>query len=163
MPTAVNLLEAKKAKILEDAQNAAAEIDHDLKKLQEMEEIVKKYGLVIVETGKDAVQGSYAILQHNKPNSRKRGTESLHHRAVREAEEVIRAAGKPVSLSDLHAAIVQKGVELGGRRPQNTLSAYLSGSENVESIRKGWWWLKGAPVPNQDINILFEKKSPVDA
>lgn len=147
MTTAIKLLEAKKAKILEDAQSAAAEIERDQKTLQEL---ANKYGLAIVVTGTLAAAepGDTASVT-GQTSGAKRRPESLHRRAVREAEEIIRAAGKPVSLKELHDAIVQKGVQLGGQRPQNTLSAYLSGSENVESIRKGWWWLKGMPTPDE--------------
>jgi hypothetical protein len=148
--TAIKLLEAKKAKILEDAQHAAAEIEHDLKKLQEMQELANKYGLSIVETGSLNAQTPNATPpRHNGHGLRQRGTESLHRRAVREAEEIIRASGQPVSLSDLHDALIQKGVKLGGQRPQSTLSAYLSQSGKVESVRKGWWGLKGTAVQNE--------------
>ncbi len=143
MTTAIKLLEAKKAKILEDAQNAAAEIDLLLK-------LANKYGVAIAVTGTlAAVETGDKASSAGQTSAVKRRPESLHRRAVREAEEIIRAAGKPVPLKELHDAIIQKGVKLGGERPQNTLSAYLSGSENVESIRKGWWWLKGMPTPDE--------------
>lgn len=140
---AIKLLETKKAKILEDAQKAAAEIDLLLK-------LANKYGVAIAVTGTLAAvePGDTANFAGQTPGAKRR-PESLHRRAVREAEEIIRAAGMPVALKELYDAIAKKGVTLGGQRPQNTLSAYLSGSENVESVRKGWWGLKGMPTPDE--------------
>lgn len=105
-----------------------------------MQELVNKYDLAIVETGGFKVEESDAhstVNRHVESSSKQQRPESLHRHAVREAEEIIRAAGMPVALKELYDAIAKKGVNLGGQKPQNTLSAYLSGSENVESIRKG--------------------------
>lgn len=126
---------AKKLKILKDAKTAAAEIDHDLK---ELERITAKYGLETVE-GRPATEKQRDLTDGS--------VEPISRRSPREAEALIRAAHKPLYIIDIYEGLRKRGLKIGGERPRSTLSAYLSQAPNLESIRRGWWWLKGEPIP----------------
>lgn len=155
MPDSLKLLEAKKAKILAEAEARAAEIDRDMAQLQEANEIVAqiaaKYGFATAGAT-DSAQRDDADAPPSdssaSPEQKPKASESQQTLAIRAAEEIIRSKGKPVSLERLYDEIIGRGIRLGGQRPQNTLSAYLSNGENLQSVRKGWWWIKDMPIPS---------------
>ena len=72
---------------------------------------------------------------------------SVSRQVIDEAERLARAKGRPVPLSAIFSQIENKGIKVGGVRPLSTLSAYLSQSERLKLIRRGWWWLKGVQIP----------------
>jgi hypothetical protein len=140
MVDAASILKAKKAKILADAQRAADAVDVDLRDLERFRELADKYGLDLVEK----VNGHVALVDgvFFDPDG------PAYKAAISISENAIRAAGGPLELSQLYDACVSAGVKLGGKRPQSTLSAYLSHDRStVKSIRKGVYDLKGKPAP----------------
>ncbi len=141
------MLEAKKAKILAAAKKAAAEIDQDIEKIDELEAVASKYGLKLVEQTMANARGSNQTVR--EPTHDTAVIKAVSRQAVECAEKYIRAHGSPVPLSRLGAEVENHGIKVGGVRPLSTLSAYLSQSEHLESIRKGWWWLKGVPIPRR--------------
>jgi hypothetical protein len=130
MANAQKLLEAKKAKIQAKAQKEIAEID-------ELVRLAEKHGLDVVErvTGTAA-----AAMPVTSPSM------SIFTRAKTEGEAIIRAAGKPVPLDNLHIELVKRGIVIKGKRPKNTLSAYLGQNPALVSTSAGWW-LKDVVMP----------------
>jgi hypothetical protein len=135
------ILEAKKAAILAAADKQVSEIDADI---QALERLADKYGLdVVARTGDTLVmlEAKDASAATSIPISG-----SLYTRAKQGGELIIRAAGKPVPLADIHEELVKRGVIIGGKTPKNTLSAYLGQNPNLISTSRGWW-LKDVPLP----------------
>lgn len=134
----LEILRAKKAKILADAQREAESLDADARELERFKALAEKYGLAVVEKGapvKEAI---------SRPDT----NGAAYKAAISVAEQALKAAGKPLELSELFDACHSVGVRLAGKRPQSTLSAYLAHDKStVHSIRKGVYWLKGVPEP----------------
>ena len=145
------MLEAKKAKILADARKAAAEIEQDIEKIDELRVLASKYGFELVEQNQAKASSAAPKVAESPDDDASNGAviKSTSRQAVEQAEKYVRAHGAPVPLSRLMAEMEQHGIKIGGVRPLSTLSAYLSQSEKLESIRKGWWWLKGVPLPRR--------------
>jgi hypothetical protein len=140
------------------SQQRTAEIAADMEALKKLKEITAKYGLTIVSG--DPVKNSaaqppvahlpiYKLPHHG----------SVYTRAKAAGEAVIRAAGKPMQLSDVFDELVKHGIEIGGKTPKNTLSAYLGQNPNLVSTPRGWW-LKATPVPAHDRGPADHSKIP---
>ncbi|MFZ1962268.1 MAG: hypothetical protein WAU78_02145 [Roseiarcus sp.] len=140
----ITILRAKKAKILADAQREADALDADVRKLKELSSLADKYGFALIEkdNGQLAPDGAAdegIVVDLDGPS---------YKAAISASEQALKAANQPLELSELFDACESVGVKLGGKRPQSTLSAFLSHeSSTVESISKGVYWLKGVPVP----------------
>jgi hypothetical protein len=144
------ILRAKKAKILADAKAAAAKlvaaaqleadaVDADMRLFEQLRPLADKYGLDLVEKANGHGGEEAIAVNLDAP---------AYKAAIAVAEQALKAAGHPLELSELFDACESIGVRLGGKRPQSTLSAYLSSSHStVQSIRKGVYWLKNVPVP----------------
>ena len=92
-----------------------------------------------------------------KPEQLEKGVNYL--KAIAAAEAVIRSEGRPVELKVIYDRI-HDAVDLSGEKPRNVLSAYLSHQKStLQSVRKGWWWLKDTPIPPDD---LQENQGPVN-
>ena len=143
MSNSADLIRAKRAKILADAQRQAASLDELLR----LAELADQHGFVLVEkAASDAGNDSHIDeiadgINVNGP---------AYKAAISVAKQAIRQANWPLELSQIYDACVSTGVPLGGKRPQSTLSAYLSHpASTVESIRKGLYWLKDTPLPKE--------------
>ncbi len=138
-------LKAKKAKILADAQREAEALDADARELERLASLADKYGLALVEKDTGKLNGKEETeIPAFDPDG------PVYKAAISVSENVLRTAGAPLELSVLYDACVGAGVRLGGVRPQSTLSAYLSHPKStVCSIRKGLYWLKDRPRPDE--------------
>lgn len=134
MPDPKKLLEAQMAEHLAKAR----EIERDL---QEYQRITEKYGL---DSSKPSEQSVKA-----KPLK-----ESTAARARREAEDYVFTRGQPVALTPLYEELVKRGVEIGGKTPRSTLSAYLGQGGNLKSTPEGWWF-KDRPIPKKPRKSFF--------
>lgn len=144
-------LRAKKAKILEEAQRQAAAVDADLAELERLQALASKYGLTLTAT--EIARGTRPMVP---PGSA--AAEPAYLRAIKAAEELVQAAGHPLELGDIYDGLVKRGVPLAGERPRSTLSAYLSHEKStLESIRKGWYWLKGQKVPEFPVGSFWRE------
>ena len=151
------LAEAKKAEIRREAEQREAQVDADLKKL---EELAAKYGLAV--TAPEAAQGSpvqpdwLGALVDNKNRlealvALNTNNASTSARAKQMAEAYIRSKKRPVLLGELHTWLESQGVKFDGDTPRSTLSAVLGQAPNLYSIsRSKGWWLKGVPEPDFD-------------
>jgi hypothetical protein len=144
------LIKARKAKLLaeaqrqadallEKAQREAQTLDAEARDLDRLASLAEKYGFALVEKDK-AINGS------GGPSVDVTGP--AYRAAINVSENALRAAGQPLELNELFDACLSAKVPLAGKRPRQTLSAYLSHPKStVESIRKGVYWLKGEEVP----------------
>ncbi|WP_076858709.1 hypothetical protein [Bradyrhizobium mercantei] len=151
-------LRAKKAKILADAEREAAAVDADLRDLERLKVLAEKYGFTLAPaTIEQAVRMQAPLRILPKPGNEER-EEPAYARAIKAAEELVRAASHPLELSDIYDGLVKRGVPLAGERPRSTLSAYLSHEKStLQSIRKGWYWLKDEPVPEFPVGSLWRE------
>jgi hypothetical protein len=163
-------LEAKKADILSEAQQRAAEIDNDI---EQLERLTAKYGLSVIEpstshdTGVESEQRTEqtdhpmrrnvaAALADLNGNGTAHPVEHVVHtfdealkamynasvtkRARVAAEAYIREKNRPVPLGELYKVLADNGIEFQSDTPRNTLSAVLGQTDNLYSISRGQGW-----------------------
>lgn len=148
MMNPVEVLRAKRAKILADAQRAADALDADARELERLTLLAEKYGLALVEKTETANGEEVITVDPSGP---------AYRAAINISENALKAAGRPLELNMLFDACISAGVPLAGKRPQSTLSAYLSHqASTVESIRRGVYWLKGVNPPDPGHVLLFK-------
>lgn len=129
------------------SQQRTAEIAADMEALKKLKDITAKYGLAIVSA--DPIErADRAAARVPLPILKLPHHGSVYTRTKVAGEAVIRTAGKPMQLSAVYDELVRQGVEIGGKTPKNTLSAYLGQNPNLVSTPRGWW-LKGAALPTQ--------------
>ena len=63
------------------------------------------------------------------------------------AVEAIRKAGRPMHTQELLTALLDAGIEVGGKDPASTLSARLSRAPSLENARPHGWRIKSSPLP----------------
>jgi hypothetical protein len=142
-------LKAKKNKILQDAKKQVEAIDHDLQELARLQSLAEKHGLALVPKLETPVTAppkapTPAGAVDTGPAMQE---EAPSRRAIRLSETMVRTAGKPLYLGQIYSELVRLGIKIGGKRPRNTLSAYLANSKHIESISKGLYWLRDVPLP----------------
>jgi hypothetical protein len=132
-------MERRKSEIMEAAKKAAAEIDRDI---AAMEALAAKYNLDIVER-QEAQHPSRrpSIVTTNI---------SITKASQEEAEDIIRAKGRPVPLGEIFEALSKRGIVFKSKTPRSTLSAVLGQSGKLVSIKNVGWWLKDAPLPDNE-------------
>ena len=79
---------------------------------------------------------------------------SMTSRSKSESVKIIRDLGRPVPLSELIYRLGKIGVTLGGKNPNQALSANLGHTPELESTKRGWW-LKGEPMPPEDTSPVI--------
>lgn len=89
------------------------------------------------------------------PAPRKRGGKavdpnSVTSRSKSESVKLIRASKRPMPLGELLEKLKALGVEIGGKKPNQQLSANLGTVPELVSTKRGWW-LRGEPLPPEDI------------
>lgn len=99
---------------------------------------------------------SVAVMDPNE--GRRRGGKapdpnSTTFRSKRESVRIVRELKRPVPLGEMLTRLGQIGIKLGGRNPNQALSANLCQTPELVSTKRGWW-LVGEPLPPED-------KSPV--
>lgn len=58
------------------------------------------------------------------------------------ASEIIAQLGRPVPTRELLNALLERGVDVGGKDPASTLSARLSRAPTLHNIRQRGWWIR---------------------
>jgi hypothetical protein len=163
MVDAIQKLKAEKAKILEDARRKAEALDADMRDLERLAEVAEKYGFLLVEKPAklDHPIADRIVVHHpDEPPLVFDSKTPAYRAAINVSENALRAARRPLELSELFDACAEKGVPLAGKRPQSTLSAYLAhDASTVESIRRGLYWLKGVAVPSPFDDLVSSSKA----
>ena len=119
----------RRPKFLADAQREAEALDADARELERLAALAEKYGYSSVEK-----QQSNGVVPNpfQTPFPFQTDTPAFdaktpaYRAAISVAENAIKAAGQPLELSVIFDACVDQHVPLAGKRPQSTLSAYLS-------------------------------------
>lgn len=162
------MLEAKKEKILADAQERAAEIDRDM---EQLERLTAKYNLSVAEPASNqeqsgrtmnlvdgiiAAQELYETIQKAVLHI---NNASITKRARVAAEAYIRAKNKPVPLNELFEVLKQNGIVFQSENPKNTLSAVLGQGQNLYSVsRDTGWWISGVELPKDPGQLWFRRQ-----
>jgi hypothetical protein len=129
-------------RVLASAKRQAEALDDDAREMEKLVTLADKYGYMLVPKVAQNGNGLAEIDIHVDRNG------PAYKAAISVSENALKAAGSPLELSQLFDACVSARVPLAGKRPQSTLSAYLSHQNStVESIRRGVYWLKGVDVP----------------
>lgn len=148
------VLEARKAAIKREADEAMSKID---KEMAELERLADKYGLTVTTPqpkGKDGnkpvpARGEIVAELHRTLDSLK--GQSTSYRAREGAKAYIKAKGRPATLSELADVLAAHGVQYVSPNPRNTLSAVLGQDDELYSIsRERGWWLKNEAEPLAD-------------
>jgi hypothetical protein len=153
MATPREVMERRKAQILEAAQRATAEVERDMATL---EAITSKYGLEVVDKASAApTKPAKPSILENALNFAATAVEavamvSITRQSQEMAEAIIRQRGHPVPLGEIFDELKQHGVVFGSKDPKNTLSAVLGQSAALVSIRGTGWWLANEPWPPND-------------
>lgn len=67
---------------------------------------------------------------------------------VRNAIEIMRDTGRPMSRREVHTALAARGLEVKGAEPTKTLGTMLwRARDHIDSIDGRGYWPKGDPVP----------------
>jgi hypothetical protein len=155
MSSPQDILKAEKAKVLEDARKAmeaanerAQAIDDDLQALAQAEAIAAKYGLEIRPAAQVRPTEPAPASPPAKIVRFKLKPAPVSRRAQNAAVKMIREANRPLPVRELFAAMPAQGIEIAGKRPESTFSAFLSGCGELETAGHGYWWLRGVPRPD---------------
>jgi hypothetical protein len=131
-------LNAVKTRLLEEA----AEVDRDM---EQLERLCAKYKLVVVASDP-------------KPEPPPKPKSDFEQAQI-EAEQMIRAAGRPMLIDELFPVIVKRGVVLSGKKPKAVLTSYIRRNENLRFLghKDGWWlidmpWPPGSAEPTKHAN-----------
>ncbi|MGY3620007.1 hypothetical protein [Bradyrhizobium sp. USDA 10063] len=146
----------------------------DLKAAEEMERAAEKLVSMAAEQGwqidikpANLAAGSPVIgapwltvnPQQPAPDSPKRGGKaadpnSTTSRSKTESIRLIREKRRPIPLGELIKLLAEVGVVLGGKNPNQALSANLGHCPELESTKRGWW-LAGEPLPAEDTSPVI--------
>jgi hypothetical protein len=78
---------------------------------------------------------------------------SVTSRSKSESVRIIRFLNRPVPLGELGLRLAAEGVRLGGKKPNQALSANLGMCPELVSTKRGWW-LKGVPLPPESNSAI---------
>jgi hypothetical protein len=83
------------------------------------------------------------------------GGRSIRQRAQANAEEILRAHGKPMSIQHIHAEFIRRGMPLPGRGSPTNILAHLSASDRFSRKGRGVYGLT-----EWDLSSHSAKSSP---
>jgi hypothetical protein len=150
-----------------DAKTLAAEMKAKaavaMKEAEEMErlaELAEKNGWhvdlkpaiissVEVETEKPSRTAITPKLVKIKKGGKQVDPNSVTSRSKSESVKIITALNRPVPLGELGERLAAVGVRLGGKKPNQALSANLGMCPELVSTKRGWW-LAGYRMPPED-------------
>lgn len=143
MPTPRDVMEAQKQRLMDQAE----QIERDMR---ELERLVTKYELCVI------------VAPTDLPPPEK-VTRTNFARAAREAESIIRAAGRPLTINELFRIIqLERHIELIARDARGQLLATIISIGRLQSIPDVGWWLKGVQWPLSAEEIAEIQKAPID-
>ena len=79
---------------------------------------------------------------------------STTSRSKAESVKIVRELLRPVPLGEMAKRLEQRGVKLGGKNPNQALSANLGKVPELRPTPRGWW-LKGMPVPRESASKVI--------
>jgi hypothetical protein len=156
---ALKLAAEAKAKALADLKTAE-EMEHAA---EEIERLADKFGwrvdIVIESSGKPTVllevkaqtTAQTTVQELVEAYTKKRGGKapdpnSMTSRSKTEGEKIVRELMRPVPLGEMARRLEERGIKLGGKNPNQALSANLGNCPELRSTPRGWW-LARLPLP----------------
>jgi hypothetical protein len=110
-------------------------------------------GLVVEAKNPSAATTTYPIITGvvlpPKRNGKPPDPNSPTSRSKSESIKIIRLMNRPVPTGELMTKLGFVGIKLGGKNPNQALSANLGHCPDLVSTRRGWW-LKGVPLPPEN-------------
>jgi hypothetical protein len=90
---------------------------------------------------------------HEHPQKKQRGGKqpdpnSVTSRSKAEGVKIVRELMRPVPLGEMGKRLEERGVKLGGKNPNQALSANLGNCPELRSTPRGWW-LVGQQMPRE--------------
>ncbi len=142
MPTYRDVMNAQKQRLLEQAE----QIERDQR---DLERLLTKYDLCV-------------IVSPPEPTPPERFTRTNFTQAAREAELIIRAAGRPLPIHELFQIIqLERNIELIARDARGQLAATIVSLGKLQSIKDVGWWIKGVPWPLSSQEIAKLQEAPL--
>lgn len=134
--------------VLKKAEDRRAAL---LRELDEIDVFIRTYkrfsgGMLSGAIQADPVK---VVVRHRTRPSLARAL-SETQKTVDMVREIIAESGHPVPLGSLYRALKNRGMDMPGKKPANTLGARLSNSAEVVSLRGFGWWLAEKPYPLGD-------------
>lgn len=152
-----------KAKALADLR-AAEEMERAAEKLISMAaehgwaiDIVAKTPTttVVIETkGPRAASTNYPVetgiaLPPPRRGGKAADPNSITSRSKSESVKIVQEKNRPVPLGEMLKILAERGIVLGGRKPNQALSANLGHCPELVATKRGWW-LKDKPLPPEN-------------
>lgn len=88
----------------------------------------------------------YRIPIVKKRGGKKPDPNSVSSRSKTEGVKIVRELMRPVPLGEMAKRLEARGIKLGGKDPNQALSANLGKCPELRPSPRGWW-LKGEPMP----------------
>jgi hypothetical protein len=101
---------------------------------------------MVVEAKKTSAADTTRVSPPAKKVGKPADPNSLTSRSKSESVKIVRQLWRPVPLGEMAKKLAESGVRLGGKDPNQTLSANLCRCPELVSTKRGWW-LKGEPLP----------------
>ena len=98
-----------------------------------------------------------AVLPPKKSGGKAVDPNSPTSRSKSESVKIIRGMKRPVPLGELMKYLAVVGVVLGGKNPNQALSANLGHCPELVSTKRGWW-LAGEPLPPDNAPVVGGKE-----
>jgi hypothetical protein len=138
-------MEAERRRAMERAEQVE-------KDMRELERLVSEYNLLVV-----------APLESFTPPKQQSANRAMLATAQKDAEAVIRAAGRPMQISELFQILADRSIILGGSDPVSSLSHCLIRYHRLQYIPKIGWWVRGVswpPKPDEVGKIINPPQEP---
>jgi hypothetical protein len=91
---------------------------------------------------------AHEIIQKKARGGKQPDPNSTTSRSKSEGVKIVRELMRPVPLGELLKRLEERGVKLGGKNPNQALSANLGNCPELKSTPRGWW-LVGQPMPRE--------------
>jgi hypothetical protein len=92
---------------------------------------------------------AHEIIQKKTRGGKQPDPNSITSRSKSEGVKIVRELMRPVPLGELLKRLEERDVKLGGKNPNQALSANLGNCPELRSTPRGWW-LMGVPLPREN-------------
>jgi hypothetical protein len=100
-----------------------------------------------------ASSSASATVTRGKRGGKQPDPNSVTSRSKSEGVKVVRELMRPVPLGEMAKRLEARGIKLGGKDPNQALSANLGKCPELRPTPRGWW-LKGTPMPRDTGKVI---------
>jgi hypothetical protein len=115
---------------------------------------------VVVEAKKHSGTALTRVSPSPKKGGKAADPNSPTSRSKSESVKIIRGMKRPVPLGELMKYLALAGVVLGGKNPNQALSANLGHCPELVSTKRGWW-LADEPLPPETPPVIGGKDKDI--